>query len=109
MTGTTPTPDTVDAATVLHWTRAPDDVTVIDVRTPAEFETAHIAGSYNVPLNLLGEHAREFAARLDRKVVLVCQSGTRASRAPASSSAAQDSWAPTPEGGHPTSCRPRSC
>ena len=84
MTGTTPTPDApdaVDAATVLHWTRDPDDVTVIDVRTPAEFETAHIAGSYNVPLNLLGEHAREFAARLDRNVVLVCQSGTRASQA----------------------------
>ncbi len=81
MTGTSPTPDTVDAETVLHWAREPDDLTAIDVRTPAEFQTAHIAGSYNVPLNLLGEHASEFAARLDRKAVLVCQSGTRASQA----------------------------
>ncbi|MCY7400478.1 MAG: DUF2892 domain-containing protein [Nocardioides sp.] len=36
MTATTHTPDTVYAATVLHWARDPDDVTVIDVRTPAE-------------------------------------------------------------------------
>ena len=75
------TPDTVDAATVLDWVKDPDAITVIDVRTPAEFETAHIAGSYNVPLNLLGEHAAEFAARLDRNVVLVCQSGARAAQA----------------------------
>ncbi len=27
--------------------------TVLDVRTPAELETAHIAGSHNVPLDVL--------------------------------------------------------
>ncbi|GAA1435968.1 rhodanese-like domain-containing protein [Microlunatus lacustris] len=78
---TPPTPDTVDATTVIDWSKDPDAVTIIDVRTPAEFETAHIAGSYNVPLDLLGEHAAQFAARLDREVVLVCQSGTRATQA----------------------------
>jgi rhodanese-related sulfurtransferase len=41
-------------------------VTVLDVRTPAEFETAHIRGSCNVPLGLLDEHAEQLAARLDR-------------------------------------------
>ena len=81
MTTQTPAPDTVDATTVIDWARRPDDVTIIDVRTPAEFETMHIPGSYNVPVTLLGEHAAQFAARLDRKVVLVCQSGARASQA----------------------------
>ncbi len=81
-TRSTPTaPDTVDATTVIDWARRPDDVTIIDVRTPAEFETMHIPGAYNVPVTLLGEHAAQFAARLDRKVVLVCQSGARASQA----------------------------
>ena len=28
---------------------------VLDVRTPAEFETAHIPGAYNVPLDTLRE------------------------------------------------------
>ncbi len=74
-------PGHVDATTVAGWITDPDSVTVIDVRSPAEFGTAHIAGSYNVPLDLLGEHAEQFAARLDRHVVLVCQSGSRAAQA----------------------------
>jgi rhodanese-related sulfurtransferase len=52
--------------------------TVIDVRTPAEYETAHIPGSVNVPLPLVAEHATQLAAELDGPVVLVCQAGTRA-------------------------------
>lgn len=74
-------PDRIDASTLIDWLRDPDAVTLIDVRNPAEYETAHIAGSYNVPLHLLGEHAAQLAARLDRTVVLVCQSGTRAAEA----------------------------
>ena len=57
------------------------DAVVLDVRTPGEFETEHIAGSYNVPLDLLQEHADEVAARLDGTAVLVCQSGSRAGTA----------------------------
>ena len=75
------TPDRIDAPTLMSWAGNPDAVTVIDVRDPAEFESSHIAGSYNVPLNLLGEHAAQLAARLDRQVVLVCQSGARAGQA----------------------------
>lgn len=71
----------VDPSTVIDWMSDPDAVTVLDVRSPAEFETRHIAGSYNLPLDLVGEHATQLAARLDRRVVLVCQSGVRASQA----------------------------
>ena len=44
-----------------------------DERTPAEFDTAHIRGSYNVPLGLLDEHADQLHARVDHQVVLVCR------------------------------------
>lgn len=56
---------------------------VIDVRTPAEFETSHIAGSYNVPLDVVDEHGPAVAQRLDDDpdVVLVCRSGQRATKA----------------------------
>ena len=53
---------------------------VLDVRTAGEFETAHIPGSYNVPLGTLAEHVAELAA-LDHPVVLVCKSGARAGQA----------------------------
>ncbi|MGI8459362.1 MAG: rhodanese-like domain-containing protein [Propionibacteriaceae bacterium] len=71
----------VDPSTVIDWMSDPDAVTVLDVRSPAEFETRHIAGSYHLPLDLVDEHAAQLAARLDRKVVLVCQSGARADQA----------------------------
>ena len=55
--------------------------TVIDVRSPAEYSSVHIRGSYNVPLPLLAEHGEEFASRLPGQVVLICQSGNRARQA----------------------------
>jgi rhodanese-related sulfurtransferase len=53
----------------------------IDVRTAAEFETEHIAGAYNVPLDLLREHRDEITGHLHEEVVLICRSGQRAGRA----------------------------
>ena len=38
-----------------------DPPRILDVHTPAEFETAHIPGSCNVPLGLLREHRDELA------------------------------------------------
>ncbi|MGB3593744.1 MAG: rhodanese-like domain-containing protein [Ornithinimicrobium sp.] len=60
---------------------APHELLVLDVRSPAEFESAHIEGSYNVPLGTLTEHRDEVARHLDRDVVLVCRSGARAQQA----------------------------
>jgi rhodanese-related sulfurtransferase len=58
-------------------------VRVLDVRTPGEFENRHIPGAYNVPLDQLAEHAPELRSVGGGMVVLVCQSGQRASRAEA--------------------------
>jgi rhodanese-related sulfurtransferase len=71
----------LDTATVREWLTRPDAPRLIDVRTPAEFDSAHIPGSYNVPLHLLQEHAAEIAGHLDQDVVLVCRSGSRAAQA----------------------------
>jgi rhodanese-related sulfurtransferase len=56
---------------------------ILDVRTPAEFETAHIDGSYNVPLDVLNDRGSDVAHQLDRSrdIVLVCRSGQRATQA----------------------------
>ena len=57
-----------------------DEVRLVDVRTPAEFESVHIPGSYNVPLDVLDEHAQELR-HLEHPVVLICRSGNRATQA----------------------------
>ena len=56
-------------------------VRLLDVRTPAEYQTAHIPGAYNVPLDTLGEHAAEIRSVTDVPIVLICQSGQRARKA----------------------------
>jgi len=56
-------------------------LTLIDVRTPAEFASAHIPGSYNVPLDQLPEHADQLRALSGEPVVLICRSGGRARQA----------------------------
>lgn len=74
-------PRTIDAATLKEWADNHDDLMVIDVRSGAEFDSLHIPGSYHVPLPMLSEHAGEFASKMGTRVVLVCQSGTRAEEA----------------------------
>ena len=56
-------------------------IRLLDVRTPGEYESVHIRGAYNVPLDTLGEHGPDIRAGLDQPVVLICQSGQRARKA----------------------------
>lgn len=70
----------IDAATLRQLLREDPAVRVLDVRTGGEFESRHIPGAYNVPLDTLSEHAGEFAD-LERPIVLVCRSGARATKA----------------------------
>jgi rhodanese-related sulfurtransferase len=71
----------VDAAELQRWLREGADVRLLDVRSPAEFESVHIPGAYNVPLDTLGEHADDIQRHVEELVVLVCRSGMRASQA----------------------------
>lgn len=57
------------------------DVRMLDVRTPGEYESVHIRGAYNVPLDRLDEYATEIRSNVESPVVLICQSGARARRA----------------------------
>lgn len=76
----TGSPRMTDAA-ALRESLASGQVRVLDVRTPAEFETMHIPGAYNVPLDTLREHREELTAYLDEDIVLLCRSGVRAAQA----------------------------
>ena len=77
----------VISAPVLAEQIATGPIRVLDVRTPAEFETVHIRGAYNVPLDNLAEHAAEIRA-VNETIVLVCASGQRARKAEAALAAA---------------------
>jgi rhodanese-related sulfurtransferase len=71
----------LDVHSARDWLARPDRLPIIDVRSPAEFETVHIEGAINVPLPLVEQHTERLAAALDRPAVIVCQSGVRAAQA----------------------------
>ncbi|MEL5953497.1 rhodanese-like domain-containing protein [Streptomyces sp. CLV115] len=68
-------------ATLQHLIKTGEGPRLIDVRTSGEFQTSHIPGAYNVPLDTLREHRTELGRHLDEDVVLVCRSGARATQA----------------------------
>lgn len=71
----------VDVATARAWLASNPDTLVVDVRTPAEYETAHIAGAINLPLDQVDAHLGRIVADAGGHLVLVCQSGNRATQA----------------------------
>ncbi len=52
---------------------------LIDVRTPEEFASGHIAGATNIAVDTLNQHLSEIPK--DQPVVVYCQSGRRATAA----------------------------
>jgi len=76
-----PAAATITSTELRDLLHSPTPSRLIDVRTPGEFQPAHIAGSYNVPLDLLREHRDDIIEHLDQDVVLVCRSGQRAAQA----------------------------
>lgn len=56
-----------------------DKLTVIDVRTPGEFEQGHVPGALLLPVQTLAEELDKVPA--DRPVLLLCRTGQRAQRA----------------------------
>lgn len=57
------------------------EVTVLDVRTPGEYQAASIADSAHLPLDQLPAHSPRLAGQLAQPVALVCGSGKRAQKA----------------------------
>ena len=71
-------PPVLSAGDVAELLASEANARLLDVRTPGEYESVHIRGAYNVPLDTLAEHAAEIRANVSDPIVLVCQSGQRA-------------------------------
>jgi len=54
--------------------------TILDVRTPAEFQGGHVAGSINIPLQEVQMRVEEIKA-LPQPIIVCCASGIRSGQA----------------------------
>lgn len=80
---TIPTTGALDAAQSTrlldeHEHGAMPDLVFLDVRTPLEFRSGHIAGALNIPVSELGRRLNELPSG---PVLIVCRSGRRAHNA----------------------------
>lgn len=69
---------TIDVVSTRALIAADPDALLVDVRTPGEYETAHIAGSLNLPLDQVDAHLQHIVSAAGGGMVIVCQSGNRA-------------------------------
>jgi rhodanese-related sulfurtransferase len=81
MTDATQLPTIVPVDTIAEMLRANAPLTLIDVRTPAEYAAEHIAASYNIPLDQVPAHTATLREALHGPAVLICASGNRARQA----------------------------
>lgn len=54
--------------------------TIVDVRTPEEFESGNVEGSVNIPLNTVPDNLEKFK-NMEGDIVLCCRSGQRSGQA----------------------------
>ncbi|GAA1383207.1 rhodanese-like domain-containing protein [Catellatospora chokoriensis] len=95
----TQTASAIDVSAVRALLAGESEVLLVDVRTPGEYQTAHIAGSVNLPLDQVEAHLDDFVAAAGPTMVMVCQSGNRAGRCQARLAAAGASGARVLSGG----------
>jgi rhodanese-related sulfurtransferase len=72
---------TVIPATLIEQLKENPKIRMIDVRSPIEYESVHIPGTYNIPIDMLSEHRDKLVDHVRGPVVFVCQSGARATEA----------------------------
>ncbi len=58
-----------------------ENLFILDVREPHEYEAANIPGTKLIPLGSLPEHLNELASYKDVEFIVHCRSGARSARA----------------------------
>jgi rhodanese-related sulfurtransferase len=59
--------------------KKPENVVLVDVRNPYEFQTKHIKGAINLPLSQI--RRKKVDIPTDKDVILYCQTGVRSKQA----------------------------
>lgn len=70
-------PIDIDVTSVQAMQQAGDDFLLLDVREPAEYETACIGGSVLIPISELGGRVGELEPHRERLIVVHCHHGGR--------------------------------
>lgn len=64
---------------VLKRLNGKEDIRLLDVREPEEWESGHIAGAKHIPLGYLPERLHELEP--GKEIIVICRSGNRSRKA----------------------------
>ena len=67
--------ESVDPAQAIEVIRNDKNITLLDVRTPAEYQSGHLKGAQNIPLDTLEKKLGLLDKK--RKILVYCRSGSR--------------------------------
>ncbi|MEQ8821741.1 MAG: rhodanese-like domain-containing protein [Sumerlaeia bacterium] len=81
MTATTAPTQTLSPQVTSERLKADAKARLIDVRTPAEFETEHATGALSIPLDTIDAEKLKAATPDGAPAYIICQSGARARKA----------------------------
>jgi len=71
----------IDAQTAKEAFESQSDIIIIDVRTEAEYQTGHVVGAINIPLDVVGESVLAQFPNKEEKLYVYCRSGNRSAQA----------------------------
>lgn len=71
----------ISADEAMNMMQSGQKVTIVDVRTPAEFAGGHIQGAINVPNENIASSTVPALADLDATILVYCRSGSRSAQA----------------------------
>ena len=63
------------------WNMIDQGALVVDVRTPQEYRSGHLAGAKLIPVDTLSAKLNQFGDDKSRPIVVYCKSGSRSGRA----------------------------
>lgn len=75
--------DTVVVSPTEAWRKIAGGALIVDVRTPEEFNSGHVASAANVPHTQIAQNLAIFGADKEREIILYCRSGRRSDLAAA--------------------------
>ena len=74
--------ESISAKEAYHLLEKDDDnVTLLDVRTPQEFQSGHIPHAKLIPLDLLSDNLSKLKNEKEKQIVVYCLTGSRSVRA----------------------------
>ncbi len=69
--------ESIDAKKAISLLKTDTNITLLDVRTPTEYQSGHLQNAQLIPLQVLSQNMHRLSKDRDKKILVYCKSGNR--------------------------------